>query len=240
MRPIGNTICKLDYPEITDGVAAADRATAYLRHKGVRIEIPTEHRMWEYGTAIQIALQHYQERMDRIEVLDVGAGWGVLGPALSFHYDTQVFECEPDPACRKDREKCNAVLKAHKRKGIVVSADDILHLPEMRFDVVCCVSVIEHLPPDVEKACWWELARRVKPGGLLYLTMDCVPLHGRSYQFDNLRQQNFTVDDIKPKVELLQSYGFSPLGKPEFCYNGAYVYDYTFYRLGMLNDGVMR
>jgi len=47
-----------------------------------------------------------------------------------------------------------------------------LEFPDARFDRVFCLSVIEHIPRDVWPACMREMARVLKPGGRLIMTMD--------------------------------------------------------------------
>jgi SAM-dependent methyltransferase len=51
------------------------------------------------------------------------------------------------------------------------SASD-LKFPDAHFDRVFCLSVIEHVPRDLWAACMREMARVLKPGGRLVMTMD--------------------------------------------------------------------
>ena len=51
---------------------------------------------------------------------------------------------------------------------------DLTHLPfpAASFDVVSCISVLEHMPPDTRTRGVTEMARVLKPGGQLLLTYD--------------------------------------------------------------------
>lgn len=236
-RPIGNTVHLDDYQEIMEGVSAVKKAADFLRQRGVRTDLPHEHRLWEYGTGVQILLDHYKEKLPEIDVIDVGSGYSAFGPALAFFYNTQVVECEPDPICRDARMTCNVVLKQLGKKEIITTADDAMHLPDRKFDAVMCISVIEHVAVHEEMQVWEELGKRVKDGGILYVTVDCVPRKDGRYAYDNLRTQNFTLDDLKPRVAKLEEMGFATLGKPNWMYNGDAVFDYTFFRIGLVKNG---
>src|SRR5665213_554471 len=100
-----------DYNEIHDGVSAIKAATGYLKNQGVRIEIPDIHRYWEYGTAVQLLLNNYKNKLKDVDILDVGSGWGALLPTVSLLYNSNCTEYEPWDVCRNDRIKCNEVIK---------------------------------------------------------------------------------------------------------------------------------
>jgi cyclopropane fatty-acyl-phospholipid synthase-like methyltransferase len=95
------------------------------------------------------------------------------------------------------------------------------------YDVVYCISVVEHV--NEERDFWKWLANLVKPGGLLFMTCDCVPELGRSYVFDNLRKMNYTVNTIKDRIQMLETEcNMKSFGEVELQYNGNHVHDYTF------------
>lgn len=215
-----------DYESIKDSVALAKKAAEFFVSEGCRIEIGHEHRWWEYGTAIELFQDFPVE-----EVLCVGSGADVLGPALALNFPVHVTECEPDKEFRDARARLNTLLVEAGCQPITVLDNNIHQLPEQEYDSVYCVSVIEHVL--YERQAWEMLAKRVKVGGLLYVTTDCVPELGRQYHFDNLRTTNYTIDMLKERVQSLK--GFSPLEEPpDWNWYGAHVFDYTFFRVVMV------
>jgi 2-polyprenyl-3-methyl-5-hydroxy-6-metoxy-1,4-benzoquinol methylase len=233
-RPLVGTIHRDDMFDIREGVDVAQRATDYLHMNGARIEIPSPWRWWEYGTAIQLMLNHWAERVSEIELLDVGSGWSPLGPTMALTFNTQVTEYEPSRQECMDRIEVQRILHGKGRRLMHIEPIKLEQMPDTQFDVVCCVSVLEHVQQEAERQLWMELAKRVKPNGMLYITTDCVEEKGKKYTFDHMRSQNFTVADLKERVERLMAGGFTPLGKPDWEYHGAFVYDYTFFRAGMM------
>lgn len=237
-RPMVGSIHKEDWADIKEGVDIAQKATEKLKAAGVRIEIPTPMRWWEYGSVIQMVILWVGTRgaWQGMDVLDVGSGWGVVGPALCLEMDEiRVTEYEPDQMYWADRENCNRVLTAMGRQQIVYSHYDIMSMPSATFDMVSCVSVMEHIPPAVEKQCWVELVKRVRPGGLLFVDVDCVPDPTKSYVCDEMRAHNFTIPEMQERVAMLETLGMKTIGIPDWNYNGNAVHDsFTFFRVAMV------
>src|ERR1039457_3495125 len=98
-----------DYPLIAKSVDYVKEKTKMFQEKGCRIEIPIEHRYWEYGSAVELAVKLSYEKA-LVKVLNVGSGWDALSPALAAHERFDVTDCEPDETCRNDRKKVNEVL----------------------------------------------------------------------------------------------------------------------------------
>lgn len=225
-----------DYADIREGVAAVSRTVEYLHGAGVRIDIGHRHRFWEYGSAVQALLSVYNDTVPKLHVLDVGSGCGAIGPTLSYAFNTEVTECEPDPGLAQHRIGCNEALRKSGHPELHVHLCGFGGLPPYQYDAVFSISVIEHLPKDLEKICWKELVDHLKPNGLLFVTVDCVEYSNKPYVFDNLRAQNFTTDMIAQRVKELESYGMVPMGKPDYQYKGPHVHDYTFFRIGMIKN----
>lgn len=222
-----------DYPLINDGVDFVQQTITNFTHNGCRIEIPHPHRLWEYGSAVQLALMYEKDfkSKGKIKVLNVGSGWDALGPALALK-GMQVLECEPDAGCRKDREQVNATLIKQKYYPIELSDAGVHNLPDKLFDLVYCISVIEHCPD--EQNGWRRLAERVKYKGILFITTDVMPRPGKGFTFDHLRVTNYTIDMLRERVEMLEKdYGMQVIGEIDYQYNGSHVFDYSFFRVGL-------
>jgi len=56
-----------------------------------------------------------------------------------------------------------------------VGRSEHLPFPDATFDVVTCVSVLEHMTPGSDLLSLWEIARVLKPNGHLLMTFDVVP-----------------------------------------------------------------
>lgn len=232
-RPLVGTIHEDDWIEISVGVDLVKSTTQYLASRGVPVAVQCHYRYWEYGTVVQMIIDHYG-KPGLLDVLDVGAGFGALGPTLQMTYDLNMTEYEPDGSCFMQRERCNTVLKSHGKKGINLRQCDLMNMPEQDFDVVACVSVIEHVLVEHERQCWSNLTKCVRPNGLLFIDVDCVPDKTKKYESDQYRAQNFTIDDIKERIDILQQQGFEMIGEPDWNYNGSFLYgEYTFFRVGM-------
>lgn len=232
MRGLVGTVNPDDYPEIQQGVQAVKRSTAWFKAKGARQDLPHTHRLWEYGSGVQALLSIYHEHMSDIEVLDVGSGCSPFGPALALNYNLQVTECEPNLEYRQEREKVNAILQLAGKKKLNVLDGDLTRLPVRQYDAVFCISVIEHVPN--EAPVWQELAKHVKVNGLLYITVDCVEDKQTPCHFDNMRSHKFTCADMEQKVNALQSIGMVTMGMPDYVWHGKEVFDYSFFRMGLV------
>src|SRR5262249_40624583 len=139
---------------------------------GGRFDIPHPHRYWEYGSAVQALISIYQERLgtNGMKVMDVGSGWSPLGPSLAYMFNLKVTEVEPQFQARSARYFSNQVLKELGKKEITVLEGGVETLPDEMFEAVFCISVIEHVDPRHELEGWKNLAKHVKPGGLLFMT----------------------------------------------------------------------
>lgn len=244
MRPMVGTIHEDDWAGIDQGVKIAQMATRELHAAGVRIVIPHEMRWWEYGSAIQLVLRWMAREKESVakirpmDILDIGSGWGVVGPALLLQFDRLIHmtEYEPDQMYWADRAMCNQYLERTGRAPINYHHFDLMAMPEQDYDAVFCISVLEHVPsPHPERECWAELAKRVRPGGVLFVDVDTVPVQKPKggYVFDELRAHNFDIGELKDRVRILEDCGLVPIGQPDWNYNGSVVHDFTFFRIAM-------
>jgi SAM-dependent methyltransferase len=216
-----------DYNDIVFEIRQLRAVNALLLCNNLNIEVP-ECRYWEYGTVLMMLSDFVPSE---IKFLDVGSGHGLMCPALSYLLNMNVTECEPMDY--QHRNQTNAFLKASGAPEIRVFPVGTDNLIDEQFDMVSCISVIEHMEAGIEQRCWKNLVDRVKPGGLLFIDVDCIPDPSHGYIFDELRVHNFTIPELKERVELLMSYGMQPIGEPDYNWNGAMVHDFTFFRIGM-------
>lgn len=172
-----------------------------------------------------------------MKVLDVGSGWSPLGPALAYAFNLKVTEVEPEFQSRSARAYCNAALRGMNKPELTVLDGGVETLPDEKYEAVFCISVLEHVNPKTEIQGWRNLAERVKPGGLFFMTTDIVPDPNGHYTFDEQRAQNYTLDVLAKRVDMLIEMGFTPMGHPDYTFRKSEVYDYSFFRCGMWKTG---
>ncbi len=235
MRTLVNTLHPDDYYEIREGVSIAKDAVFKLQDK-CQIVVPHEHRYWEYGTGIQMLLDQYKENVPLLDILDVGAGWSLFGPALNLRFNMNVSEYEPVEQYRVDRGYTNKVLQGFGKKGVYVHGFGLENMPDQQYDAVFCISVLEHVSKNIEKQCWKALAARVRKGGLMLVTCDVVDDPTKPHAFDEMRAMpSYTPADMKERVEMLKTEcNMIALGIPSYKWNGAHVFDYTFFRAAFM------
>src|SRR6185369_15653990 len=100
-----------DYLEIQDGVQMVQETVRSLVREGAKLHVYHPHRFWEYASAIQALLSLYGAEVRHKAVLDVGSGFGPLGPTLSYKLGVQVMECEPGRQERMSRLVTNKILE---------------------------------------------------------------------------------------------------------------------------------
>jgi SAM-dependent methyltransferase len=208
----GMTYCKTldpaDY-EVFHETRHAHSIKNIVGTPGDRFEHPR--RAWEYGLVLH-ALREYGCRT----VLDVGGGGSVFAPAATW---VGMEVTEVDPA---DYQQWVASQSAKVGKPIAYEQCDFMsYVGEHDFDAVTCISVLEHVEDDA--AFFRKLARHVKPGGVLAVTVDFWP-DGQRKSPDHLRTYN--QDSLLALANDLDD--FELFGPLDYSHLGAYVYDYTF------------
>ena len=230
MRPLIGTLHPDDYNDFTYQTAELRGVIALFHSNRVDVCIAHEHRFWEYSTVLML-WDMYCNRADAT-YMDVGSGHGLMGPAMSYLRDVAVVECEP--VDYEHRFHTNDILQSHGKKPLRIVPCTTDNLPDEQFDLVSCISVIEHMAPDVEQRCWQKLVDRIKPNGVFFADVDCVPDQTKSYIGDGLRVHNFTVAEMKDRVDHLLTLGMKTINESDYGWNGNQVHDYTFFRICML------
>ena len=143
-------------------------------------------RVLKWGLEYLIYMEHVAELICREgpkSVLDVGCGDGFLLGRLPGTIPVRVGI--------DLNERAISFARAFFPE-VDFRAQDVAQIGE-RFDVVCAIEVLEHIPDDHVDAFLGSVAARVKPGGLLVLTVPTTnqplnPKHYRHYDLDLLKQ----------------------------------------------------
>ncbi len=131
-------------------------------------------RLWEYPYAILAA-----ELQSGLACADIGCGRTPFTIYLAQQPDLQVTGFDPDlftgdkpfSAFGVNGEFLHRTGLDFRNSGM-----EKLEAPDNHFDRVFCLSVIEHLDPAIARRGMQEMARILKPGGRLIMTVD-IAIH---------------------------------------------------------------
>jgi glycosyltransferase involved in cell wall biosynthesis/SAM-dependent methyltransferase len=131
-------------------------------------------RKLEYSFAAECLADLERESTGPLDVLDVGCG---VVPFCNWvarrgHRVTAIDPLESDVEFLTGND-VNAFYGSDV--DYRVGLGEQLEFPDNSFDVVTCISVLEHVPPGNDRVALWEMARVLKPGGRLIITFDVAP-----------------------------------------------------------------
>jgi len=167
-------------------------------------------RMWEYPFAILSA-----ELQPGMRCADIGCGMTAFTIYLKKIAECEIVGVDPDIFDAGIRYKGHGVSREFIRKTglqIVQSRMEALALSSGSFDRAFCLSVIEHLPLEIACRGVQEMARILKPGGRLIITVD-VNMHS----------------EISRPLDLIWNSGLIPLGEMDLRW--------PVHRFGIFCDG---
>jgi SAM-dependent methyltransferase len=127
-------------------------------------------RLWEYPFAILTG-----DLEPGMKVADIGCGMTAFTIYLKDRAGCEVVGVDPDVFESGTKYYAHGVSQEYiNRTGLkIVRGDfDKIPLPTDSQDRVYCISVMEHVPPDVRRRGIQEIARILKPGGRAILTVD--------------------------------------------------------------------
>jgi SAM-dependent methyltransferase len=178
----------------------------------VGVEGQHTHRRFEYALALH-ALAAHRPADAAYHVLDVG------GAGSPF---SQIVDQLPWVACEVIDPKVNADIEGWPTATPV--------------DAVISISTIEHVrhPTPFLRA----IHRALKPGGLLFLTMDCWNCEGPdTAHFHWMRERIYNKaswQDLAKHATL--HLGFKRFGTADYTYHGNFVWDYSFCSLALVKE----
>lgn len=134
-------------------------------------------RIWEYPYVFH-HLRQFQKDRDpgvRLEAADIGSGVTFF-PLLVAKSGFRLTCIDMDPVVARDIPQAAEVLGV-EGVAVITSDGSTLPLADASMDVVYCISVLEHIPQF--ESTIREMARILKPEGLLILTID-LDLNGNA------------------------------------------------------------
>lgn len=180
------------------------------------------HRAWEYSMALYALAAWSRDTMPTaaLKLADVG------GAGSGFVYAVQTLSADPviviDPNLPPGHIGKRTVEDyAAARAGVD------------QFDAMFVLSVLEHVaqPRPFLRAC----THLLKPGGLLFLTVDAWDKHGPdTAHFHWMRQRIYNLDTIIKVQQDLRDFGCRSFGGSDWEYGGDQVFNYSFASVAMI------
>ncbi|MGP6158613.1 MAG: class I SAM-dependent methyltransferase [Vulcanimicrobiaceae bacterium] len=146
-------------------------------------------RCWEYPFVYHHVLRERARRHGRLALADFGSGSTFFSIAVA-RLGVDLFAFDNDPVCVGDLRKAAVALGIGAGTLRPELSGATLPAPDASVDVAYSISVLEHMPDPVPIAA--ELARIVRPGGLLLVTLD-IDVEGAAgvtpEHFDRVRDE---------------------------------------------------
>lgn len=188
-------------------------------------------REWEYAMGL-LAIRHWvgkdlcssTPRWPDLEIIDVGGAgsnyWQALRHCTGGDVPILVVDVNAPDRIWRDGEPVQ-----YWRETIDQFAGHVTH---GQFDVLTCISVIEHVKqPDIRRflrACHMLL----RPGGLLFLTTDYTSSEGPDvFHFHWMRERIYNAESLQKLANSAREIGFCRFGTADWTWHGPQVYDYS-------------
>lgn len=211
-----------DYEELKQSVHDIHFGVARSLGALIQVYISHPHRYWEYASVLEAA----RALPDDFTAIDFGGGYGPLAVTLALTRGAHVREVELD--ARLDfRKEIGAMLHLEGRHQWEVG--DLTTYQGEPTDLVTCVSVVEHVPPEQMDQAWSNLLAHVKLGGVLAVTLDYNDDNEREWSQDSERVTKYGPREIESVLGKLRANDFHFYCDP--IYHGPQVNDYTFFRI---------
>jgi 2-polyprenyl-3-methyl-5-hydroxy-6-metoxy-1,4-benzoquinol methylase len=192
------------------GLAVVNGALAYSNLLEGPAQMLTCHpyRQWEYASLFRVL----GDSLDGRTFLDVGGAGSPL-PCLLAENGARGVALDLQPLLVELSNHISHVrgldLKAEVADAVTLSGRSA------EFDVVICISVLEHVPPANRQRLLRNVSRTLKPGGLLYLTFDYgTYVAGDLPRTRDTRRTGLdeSLSDVTPLCEALEETGFVFVG----------------------------
>lgn len=123
-----------------------------------------------------------QDRLDRpLDLLDIGTGDSVLPSFLLARTNWNIWCVDKYSWVRKQSQYASRVAPEKAGNLHVVERDFLDFQPGSLFDVISCISVIEHFEGDLDSRAMAKAATLLRPGGLLILTTPVNEGHAKNF-----------------------------------------------------------
>jgi SAM-dependent methyltransferase len=227
MRPYTRSLHPNDYQFLPHAPAIRAFQMLMASHE-VPHHISHEHKVWENASIMQ-QLEDLDVRHDA-RLLDVGSGGLFFPPYVAQRYPDLTLTDSADIRPIVDAQ-CAAY--GVEMPFYQLRAEDMSVLPSDHWDVVMCISTIEHIASGHHDAALREICRLTKPGGLMFITSDYFRSVNGSYDRRQYRESPFRHCQETPYhkelvLRLPELMGASFVGDTDLEYAGDFVHNYSF------------
>ena len=204
-------------------MASLDYSAGFYRnHARQYAQVSQEFRQSVYLKSSHQALKHDWDAWERLKQLTPGnrgldAGCGA-GARDVYHAWKQGYDVVGIDAIKENIEIARELHPEIAERGFVADLAQNLPFDSESFDFVMCNAVIQHIEPDVvEDVVLPELARVLRPGGVLQLMFKngngVLTLFDKDYGVD----RTFQLYDESDLLEVLQQHGMDLIkaGSPD-------------------------
>lgn len=167
------------------------------------------YRLWEYSSLFDILLISDNHK----SFLDIGGAGSPLPYFLAEH-GFSGLAIDLQPLCVDICNYCAAVRKLELKAKVCDITKDFTNVME-QFDIVTCISVIEHLPLYARRDLLENVYRILKPNGLFYITFDYGSYKATTSYLrhkDITEERSSSISDISSLCFLILKCGFNFVG----------------------------
>ncbi len=230
MRPYTRSLDTKDYPSLTHAAALHTFAAEMLAPHCLW----HEHKIWENASIMQ-QLDELKVPKDA-RIIDVGSGGMFFPPYLATVGRYTDVTLTDSLAARSDiaaMVKAQEVAYGISLPFFAIGAEDMSMFPEGTFDVVMCISTIEHVDANQHDHVLREMCRITKPGGLIFITSDYFRSVNGNFDFDQwcaspYRAGQFTAYHKELVLNIPNIIPVDFVGETDLDYRGDFVNNYSF------------
>lgn len=195
-----------------------------------------EHRLWEYASIMQ-QLEELHVAPDA-KMLDVGSGASFFPPYLATCFPFADIELTDSmkygdirAMVQAQRDRYTIDLPLHD-----MLVEDMAEFEADYWDVVMCISTIEHVDADKHDDALREIWRITKPGGYIFITSDYFRDYPQ-YEASPSRHLQFTpyMKEFVLQIPNIIDAWFVPnaAGVEDLEYRGDFVHSYSFCNIAL-------
>jgi len=137
---------------------------------------------YERSAELSYVVGLLQDRFDRpLDLLDIGTGDSVLPSFFLAKTNWNIWCVDKFSWVKKQSQYASRVAPGKIRNLHVVERDFLDFHPDSLFDVVSCISVIEHFEGNLDSRAMAKAATLLRPGGIFIVTTPVNEGHSKNF-----------------------------------------------------------